>query len=117
VALPGLTNPGGNLALHLAGNLQFFIGAQLGQSGYVRDREAEFALKGVPRSRILQELEAAAQAVETTLSALDPAQLEQTFPVPFGGKPTGTLAVLLHLAGHLSYHLGQMNVHRRVSGR
>jgi len=112
--LPGIANPGGNLALHLAGNLQALIGAQLGHTGYVRDRAGEFAARGLPRARVLQEIDAAAKAVETGLSALDPATLDHEFPLPMGGKRMSTGLFLLNLCSHLAYHLGQVDYHRRM---
>ena len=71
--LPGIANPGGSLALHLAGNLQFFVGEQVGHSGYVRNRDREFTVRDLPRAKVLQEIDAAAKAVEDALSAADPA--------------------------------------------
>jgi hypothetical protein len=112
--LPGIANAGGNLALHLAGNLQSFIGAQLGGSGYVRDRDWEFAARDLPRARVLQEIDAAAKAVEAGLAALDPATLDQEFPLPMGGKRMATGQFLLNLCSHLAYHLGQLDYHRRM---
>jgi len=53
----GITNPGGNLALHLAGNIQYFLGNVLGKNGYVRNRDAEFASKDVPRAELLREID------------------------------------------------------------
>jgi hypothetical protein len=53
---PGLPNSGGTLALHAAGNLQHFIGAVLGGSSYVRDRDAEFQRRGVPRAELIEGL-------------------------------------------------------------
>ncbi len=44
-----IANSAGNLCLHLVGNLNAYIGATLGQTGYVRDRDAEFTLKNIPR--------------------------------------------------------------------
>ncbi len=113
--LPGITNPGGNLALHVAGNLRFFIGDQLGHSGYVRDREREFSIRDLPREQLLKELDSAARAVDGVLGALDPAVLDQDFPSPMGGKRLLTRQVLLTLLAHLGYHLGQVNYHRRMS--
>jgi hypothetical protein len=113
--LPGIANAGGNLALHLAGNLQSFIGAQLGGSGYVRDRDWEFAARDLPRARVLQEIDAAAKAVEAGLAALDPATLDREFPLPMGGKRMATGQFLLNLCSHLAYHLGQLNYHRRMA--
>src|SRR2546425_8219768 len=50
---PGVANPGGNLTLHCAGNLQHFIGGVLGGSGHVRGRDAEVGPRGVPRAALL----------------------------------------------------------------
>jgi hypothetical protein len=115
-ALPGITNTGGNLALHLAGNLQFLIGEQVGHSGYVRDRDWEFTVRDLPRTRILQEIDAAAKAVDGALTAMDPAALDLEFPLPMGGQRLGTRQFLLNLCAHLGYHLGQLNYHRRLIG-
>ncbi|MGA2080921.1 MAG: DinB family protein [Holophaga sp.] len=113
--LPGTANPGGNLALHLAGNLQFMIGAQVGRSGYVRDRDREFSARGLTRDQVLREVDAAAKAVETGLDAMDPASLDRDFPVALGGQTLSTRRFLITLASHLGYHLGQVNYHRRAS--
>lgn len=110
----GVPNSGGNLALHLVGNLRFFIGTQLGATGYVRDRDAEFAKSGVPRAEIVKGIEAAADEVTRTLATLDPAQLEKPFPAELGGNRIQTGMFLQHLASHLAYHLGQIDYHRRV---
>ena len=112
--LPGIANPGGNLALHLAGNLQFFIGAQVGHSGYVRDRDREFTVRDLPRAQVLQEIDAAAKAVDLGLTALDPVGLAVDFPTTMGGQRVSTGLFLLHLCPHLAYHLGQLNYHRRT---
>src|SRR3989442_10313820 len=53
----GIANPGGNLALHLDRNLQYFLGNALGKNGYVRNREAEFAHLDVPRAELLREID------------------------------------------------------------
>jgi hypothetical protein len=110
----GLPNSGGNLALHLVGNLRFFIGAQLGSTGYVRDRDAEFAKRGVPRAEVIAGIEAAADEVTRTLATLDASQLDKPFPVEVGGNRIQTGLFLQHLASHLAYHLGQVDYHRRV---
>jgi hypothetical protein len=114
-ALPkGIPNSGGNLALHLVGNLRFLIGTQFGATGFVRDREAEFAKKGVPRAEILKSIDTTADEVTRTLATLDPALLEKVFPVEIGGHKIQTGLFLQHLASHLAYHLGQIDYHRRV---
>jgi hypothetical protein len=114
-ALPkGLPNSGGTIVLHLAGNLQHFVGAVLGGSGYVRDRDAEFVRRDVPRAELLAELANTVDAVRITMPALREESLSQPYPQKVGGQVLPTAVVLLHLATHLAYHLGQLDYHRRV---
>ncbi|HXO84897.1 MAG TPA: DinB family protein [Gemmatimonadales bacterium] len=110
----GITNPGGNLALHLAGNIQYFIGNVLGQNGYVRNRDAEFADKDVPRAELLREIDNAIAAVETGMSKITEADLARPYPEAVGGISSTTGAFLAHFATHLAYHLGQVDYHRRI---
>ena len=110
----GLPNSGGNIALHLVGNLRFFIGTQFGATGFVRDRDAEFSSTGVPRAEIIHDIEKAADEVTRALATLDPVMLEKVFPVEVGGHKIQTGLFLQHLTSHLAYHLGQVDYHRRV---
>lgn len=112
--IPGVPNPGGTLVLHLAGNLRHFVGATLGGTGYRRDREAEFATRGVPRAELLALVAATRREVEGALDALDPAVLPADYPLPLLGRAISTGQFLLHLAVHLGYHLGQIDTHRRA---
>lgn len=114
-ALPnGLPNAGGTLVLHLAGNLQHYVGAVLGGSDYKRDRPAEFARRDVRRGELLRELAAAVAAVRRTLPTLSEESLSRPYPEPIGGHVLTTGVFLVHLATHLAYHLGQLDYHRRV---
>jgi hypothetical protein len=112
-----IANAAGNLCLHLVGNLNTFIGAQLGQSGYIRDREAEFSLKNVPRTELLQKIEDTIVVIDKTLAALSEEQLELDYPIVVLDGKTTTGFMLIHLATHLGYHLGQINYHRRLLDR
>ncbi len=112
--LPGIANSAGNLALHVAGNLQHFVGAVLGGTGYVRQREREFAKREGSRASVIAELEAAIAAVETGLAAQTEASLAAPFPVPLGGHRLSTRRCLLHLETHLAFHLGQAGYLRRA---
>ncbi len=110
----GISNSAGNLVLHVAGNLQFFIGATLGGSGYVRQRELEFSSKDIPVEQLLSELEKAKHAVQTTLAKLSESELKKAFPIDVFKQEMSTEMFLLHLLTHTSYHLGQINYHRRI---
>ena len=113
-SVPGIANPGGNLVLHLAGNLQYFVGAVLGGTGYVRHRDAEFGTRDAPRQELLEQIDRAMAAVETGLGKLHDGDLDQPYPEPVGGGSYTTGAFLTHLAVHLAYHLGQVDYHRRI---
>lgn len=110
----GVPNSAGTLALHMAGNLHHYIGAAIGGCGYVRDREAEFGDRGVPRTELLVKIGAARDAVDAALAGMDPSALEAPFPgkLPYGDLTAGRF--LLHLAVHCGYHLGQVDYHRRI---
>lgn len=113
-AVPGVPNVGGTLALHVAGNIRHFIGATLGQDGYVRDRDAEFARRDVPRAELLQGLDDAIAAVERTMPQLSAAQLGGAYPELIARRRIGATDFGVHLAVHLAYHLGQLDYHRRA---
>ena len=112
--VPGLPNSAGTLALHLAGNLQHFIGRYFADTGYVRDRPSEFSRRNVPRAELLRDIEAAREAVRAGLSRLTAALLQEDYPEPIAGMTVATGEYLVHLATHLTYHLGQIDYHRRV---
>lgn len=110
-----ITNSAGNLALHLCGNLQHFIGAVIGKSGYERNREFEFSGKDVPREELLKSVETTKQIVNQTLLRIPESTLNYPYPIRvFGDKDMSTVFFLVHLQGHLNYHLGQINYHRRL---
>lgn len=111
---PGLPNSAGTLALHLAGNLRWFIGAQLGGSGYVRDRDAEFSQRNVDRDTLVRNIETASDEVTRALAQLDDARMDEPFPLEVGGVRLPTGRFIGHLAVHLGYHLGQIDYHRRI---
>ena len=110
-----IKNSGGNLCLHLCGNLQHFIGSILGNSGYVRDREKEFSLRDISAKDLVLEVIKTKEAIKHTLTKLDPLILEKDYPVPVFQEPMTTMYFLIHLTAHLEYHLGQINYHRRLT--
>jgi uncharacterized damage-inducible protein DinB len=110
----GTSNSGGNLCLHLNGNLQHFIGATIGESGYIRNRDAEFKLKNIPRQKLLEEIENTKKVVVDTLEQVSKKELEKDYPTQFNGETVTTEYLLVYLLKHLSYHLGQINYHRRI---
>ena len=110
----GVANSPGNLALHLAGNLQHFVGTLLGNTGYVRDRDLEFSMKGQSKDYVLEQIEIAHNVIRSTLSSLTEEQENEIFPSDFKGKMVKVSVALSHLLAHLAYHNGQINYLRRM---
>lgn len=112
--VPGISNPGGTLALHLAGNLQHFVGRILGGTDYVRNRDLEFSARGLSKAELVAKVDDAISAVERTFRRLDQAALESEYPEAVAKVRLNTGDFLIHLASHLAYHLGQVDYHRRI---
>jgi uncharacterized damage-inducible protein DinB len=109
-----IKNTAGNLCLHLCGNLQHYIGANLGRTSYVRNRDNEFAAKDLPKDQLITEIQKTRQVVRETLETLKPSVLENEYPEKVYEYPMTTAYFLIHLTAHLNYHLGQINYHRRI---
>jgi uncharacterized damage-inducible protein DinB len=112
-----ITNSAGNLCLHLLGNLNTYIGSVIGNTGYIRDRDAEFSLKNIPREQLLQQILQTKDMVISTLDLLSESALQEEYPILVFDKKTTTAYLLIHLTTHLTYHLGQINYHRRLIDR
>lgn len=109
-----ISNSAGNLCLHLIGNLNHYIGMTLGNSGYIRNRELEFSLKDISRTKLIQQIDKTIETVALTLEKLSAEDLQREYPEQPLGYSMTTEYFLIHLFGHLSYHLGQVNYHRRL---
>ena len=109
-----VANCSGNLCLHLIGNLNHFIGAELGGTGYVRKRDLEFSLKDVSRDELLRQVDETMTIVESTLNKLIQEDLEKEYRRRVFEDYMTTGYFLVHLSTHLAYHLGQINYHRRL---
>ncbi len=111
-------NAPGTLALHLAGNLEHYLGAVLGGTEYARDREREFGDRAVPRAEIVARIRSARDTVDSVLGGLSDEEL--LAPAPAGlpgsldGEEVSTAGFLTHLTWHTGWHLGQIDYHRRL---
>ena len=110
----GISNSGGNLALHLCGNLLHFFGAVLNNSGYVRKRDEEFSTKGLSKAELTAQIDVVLKEVIATLVKQTDDEMEKLYPLEVFGEPITTGHFLIHLSTHLNYHLGQINYHKRL---
>lgn len=110
---PEINNSGGNLCLHLMGNLNHFIGATLGNSGYIRQRDLEFSTKNTPISTLIKNIKETKKTINETLDNLEESELLNDFPILVFESKMTSKDFLFYLTTHLAYHLGQINYHRR----
>lgn len=109
-----ISNSGGNLCLHLIGNLNTYIGKEIGDTGYVRNRDLEFSQKGISRTELISKIDNTILIVQDALGKMKEDELDKEYPLLVFDKKTSTEYFLVHLAAHLAYHLGQINYHRRL---
>lgn len=113
-AVPGLPNSGGTLALHIAGNIRHFFGSVMARDGYVRNRDAEFARRDVPRAELLAGIDDAIESARRTLRGTSDTVMAAPYPSKIADRTVSTEVFGVHLASHLAYHLGQLDYHRRL---
>lgn len=110
----GVSNSAGNLCLHIVGNLKTFIGAEFGDTGYIRQRDLEFSLKNISRADLITQVNETIVVVENALNTITQEDLKKDYSRRVFEDTMTTEYFLVHLTTHLSYHLGQINYHRRL---
>lgn len=109
-----ISNTPGNLCLHLCGNLKHFYGAILGNTGYIRERDLEFSRKNVGREELIREVDETIIVMEKVFDGLTLEDVNKIYPIDKFGKNVTYGFIFSRLISHLSYHIGQINYHRRI---
>ncbi len=109
-----ISNSAGNLTLHLIGNLNNYIGKEIGKISYIRNRELEFSQKNIPTQELIEKLNDTLEVIKKSLATLTEVELENEYPILVFKEKMTTEYFLVHLTTHLTYHLGQINYHRRL---
>ncbi|WP_298713841.1 DinB family protein [Chitinophaga sp.] len=109
-----IINSAGTLCLHLTGSLNHFVGATMGHTGFVRDREGEFAKRNIPREDMLRDLGATREMVVKVMASQPEGTLTSIFPRKFMEQDVTHAWFLSHIITHVNYHLGQVNYLRRA---
>lgn len=112
--IPGTTNSAGVLFVHLTRSLRHFIGSSFADSGYLRQRDEEFAAKDIPLDIMLKESEVLKSELEKAFNNIENNKLDSDFPVTWReGLYYPTHFMLMRMIAHVNYHMGQINYHRR----
>ena len=110
----GINNPGGNVFLHLMGNLNTYFGAVYANTAYVRDRPLEFSATGISRAKLLAMLDEIHPIVLQVLRDFPAEKLEEIYPIKIFDEEKTVSYIFIPLETHLAYHLGQINYQRRI---
>jgi len=110
----GISNKPGNICLHICGNLNYFIGAEISKTGFVRDREKEFNETYLSKNDLLKGVDDTIAMIQHTFDNLKNEDFEKIYPLEKFGKNVTYAFIFARLVSHLSYHLGQINYHRRI---
>lgn len=111
----GLNITAGNICLSLCGSLQHNIGNMIGDSGYIRNKEAEQKAKNITRERLVEEIENAKGIVVNTLEEISKSDLLKIFPSKEFEEPITTEYFLIHQLSQLSFSIGQISILRNVA--
>ena len=109
-----INNSAGNLVVHVLGSLRGFLGAVMGGTGYVRNRDAEFTVKGVSRDELLKEIDITWEEIKSTINQVSDEDLAKIYHIPGTEYKYPGAALLVGFLEHLVYHIGQINYHRRL---
>lgn len=112
--LPGIANCAGHLFLHLEGNQREYIGRQLGGVAYQRQRDLEFSSPPIAKAELMSRVAPLVDLIPGIVESLSPEALDANYPELINGQAISTRQFLVHLIGHLNYHLGQIDYLRRV---
>jgi len=102
-------NSFGHLVLHLTGNLNYYIGAQIANTGYVRDRPREFAeMERSAKDEVSRRFEAAVEMVVKTMGAQSESDWNRAYTAKGEDDAQNRLTIVLRCLTHLDHHVGQM---------
>ncbi|WP_254509910.1 DinB family protein [Anatilimnocola floriformis] len=103
-------NSFGNIVLHLIGNLSYYIGTQIEHTGYVRDRDSEFAIvqQGRKKDEILAELDETVAMVIRSLGNQADNDWSRQYVAQGVDDVPDRFSIYLRCCVHFHHHIGQM---------
>ena len=110
-----ISNTPGNLCLHICGNLNHFFGAVIGNTGYIRERDQEFSKRNLSREELFGAIDETKIMIGKIFDDLTQDDINKIYPINKFGENVTYGFIFSRLVSHLSYHLGQINYHRRLT--
>lgn len=105
----GYGNSVGNLLLHMTGNLNYYIGARVAETGYVRDRDREFTERQTKtKEEVLAGLDKTIDMVVQTIQKQSTEDWLKPYSAEREPQATERFNIFLRCAGHAYHHVGQI---------
>src|SRR5580658_9070766 len=102
-------NSFGHLVLHLTGNLNYYIGAQIAGTGYVRDRAREFNEPAkLSKEQVLDDFDRAIAMVAATIRKQSAEDFAKPYSAALEPEAHDRFTVFLRMAAHAYHHVGQI---------
>jgi len=102
-------NSVGHLVLHLTGNMSYYIGARVAETGYIRNRDREFTEpQKLPKERVMQKFDETIAMVVATLHKQSPTDWMGPYSAERESEAKDRLTIFLRCAGHAYHHVGQI---------
>jgi uncharacterized damage-inducible protein DinB len=102
-------NSAGHLILHMTGNLNYYIGARIAETGYIRDRDREFAeTEKLDKAKVMQAFDQTIAMVVTTVRKQRPDDWMAPYSAEREPEAAERFMIFLRCAGHLYHHVGQI---------
>jgi len=102
-------NSVGHLVLHLTGNLNYYIGARVAETGYIRNRDLEFTEpQKLPKEQVMQRFDATVAMVVATLHKQSPTDWMAAYSAERESEAKDRFTIFLRCAAHAYHHVGQI---------
>jgi uncharacterized damage-inducible protein DinB len=102
-------NSVGHLLLHLTGNLSYYVGARIADTGYVRNRDLEFSEpRRLPKAEVLRKFDETIAMVIATIEKQTEADWTTAYSAEREPDSKNRVTLFLRCASHLYHHVGQI---------
>ena len=99
----------GHLVLHLTGNLSYYIGARVAETGYVRNRDKEFTDRNPPhKDEALRAFDRTVAMVVATIRKQGKEDWEKPYTAELEPEAENRFQIFVRCAGHAYHHVGQI---------
>jgi uncharacterized damage-inducible protein DinB len=102
-------NSVGHLILHMTGNLNYYIGTRVAETGYIRNRDREFTETAKPdKANVMRAFDQTIAMVVATIRKQTPEDWMATYSADREPEAAERFMIFLRCAGHANHHVGQL---------